>query len=314
MHAHLLQTNRLVALGTLAAGVAHEINNPLTYVMGNLDYVSRMLRTHATECKGSEVVNGPTTARAFEELSVALGVARDGSERVRRIVRGLTTFGSSGSDHRSPRPARGPRARREPRVQRDPPARPARQGSARRAARGGQRGAPRPDFMNLLLNARRRSRRGARRSTRSRVATSPTRGAAPSSRCATPARASPAHPAPHLRAVLHDQGGGRGHGARPLHLPRDHHRARRRHLGAIGARRGERLPRGDPGRRARPAPVDVALLPGRGAGPAAAGPARRRRAADRRGLAAGARRLRDPRRGERAGRAQIGSWQASAST
>jgi PAS domain S-box-containing protein len=102
MHAHLLQTDRLVALGTLAAGVAHEINNPLTYVMGNLDFVSRMLRTHAAECKESEILNGPTTARAFEELCVALGVARDGSERVRRIVRGLTTFASSGSDHRTP--------------------------------------------------------------------------------------------------------------------------------------------------------------------------------------------------------------------
>ena len=40
MQAHLLQTDRLVALGTLAAGVAHEINNPLTYVMGNVDFVA----------------------------------------------------------------------------------------------------------------------------------------------------------------------------------------------------------------------------------------------------------------------------------
>src|SRR6185436_18665045 len=31
----MIQTDRLAAIGTLAAGVAHEINNPLTYVTGN---------------------------------------------------------------------------------------------------------------------------------------------------------------------------------------------------------------------------------------------------------------------------------------
>ena len=100
--AKLFQTDRLVALGTLAGGVAHEINNPLTYVMGNVDLVSRLLRARANVCRGAEVVSGPATAAVLEELVTTLEVARDGSERVRRIVRGLTTFASSGSDHRTP--------------------------------------------------------------------------------------------------------------------------------------------------------------------------------------------------------------------
>ena len=101
MQARLLQTDRLVALGTLAAGVAHEINNPLTYVMGNVDLVSRLLRARAGDCRAVDQVSGPLIAAALEELTKTLEVARDGAERVRRIVRDLTTFARSETDRRT---------------------------------------------------------------------------------------------------------------------------------------------------------------------------------------------------------------------
>ena len=62
----------------------------------------------------------------------------------------------------------------------------------------------------------------------------------PSSRSATPARGMPrAHPAAHLRPVLHDQGSRQGHGPGPGHRPqRDRRQARRHDQGGERARQG----------------------------------------------------------------------------
>ena len=90
----LLLADRLVSIGTLAAGVAHEINNPLMYVMTNLDLVSRQL-------------DGTAPGSALDEsqrarLLRALSQAREGSERVRQIVRDLRTFSRGDDDRRGP--------------------------------------------------------------------------------------------------------------------------------------------------------------------------------------------------------------------
>jgi PAS domain S-box-containing protein len=79
MEARLMMADRMVSVGTLAAGVAHEINNPLAYVMANLEYA----RGRA--------------AGADQEAFEALAEAQTGAERVRDIVRDLKTF-SRGDD------------------------------------------------------------------------------------------------------------------------------------------------------------------------------------------------------------------------
>jgi PAS domain S-box-containing protein len=79
-HARLVQAERLASMGTLSATVAHEINNPLTYVLANLERI-------ATRLSDPE-----PTAAALSELVQTAEQARDGADRVRRIVRALQFF------------------------------------------------------------------------------------------------------------------------------------------------------------------------------------------------------------------------------
>ncbi len=38
---HMMEMDRMIAAGSVAAGVGHEINNPLSYVIGNLEFARK---------------------------------------------------------------------------------------------------------------------------------------------------------------------------------------------------------------------------------------------------------------------------------
>ncbi|HEX8789327.1 MAG TPA: PAS domain S-box protein [Polyangiaceae bacterium] len=86
----LVEADRLAALGTLAAGIAHEINNPLAYVMLNLEWIARKL---------PDVKRDPSSAAG---LMAMLDEARQGAERVSTIVRELRSFSRADGDSRHP--------------------------------------------------------------------------------------------------------------------------------------------------------------------------------------------------------------------
>jgi PAS domain S-box-containing protein len=74
----LEQSDRLASLGTLAAGIAHEVNNPVAYVAANLAYVKEHLDAGG--------------GRPDAELRQAVDEAISGAARVREIVAGLKQF------------------------------------------------------------------------------------------------------------------------------------------------------------------------------------------------------------------------------
>jgi two-component system cell cycle sensor histidine kinase/response regulator CckA len=80
MEARLRVADRLVSLGTLASGVAHEINNPLSYVVANVDFVTEGLKRIAPEV---------LDAAGGSELMEALGEIREGGRRIASIVESL---------------------------------------------------------------------------------------------------------------------------------------------------------------------------------------------------------------------------------
>ncbi len=81
MQERVVRTERAASMGSLAAGMAHEINNPLTYVIGNLE----LLQGRLEDAEGSEDGN-------------MLSEAIEGAYRVAALVRDLKTFSHSGEE------------------------------------------------------------------------------------------------------------------------------------------------------------------------------------------------------------------------
>jgi signal transduction histidine kinase/CheY-like chemotaxis protein len=86
--AQLVQSEKLSAIGLLVAGVAHELNNPLTSVIGYAQLVN------------DELASRPDLAEAADSLSVDVSRILTESERAARIVRNLLTFARSQSSER----------------------------------------------------------------------------------------------------------------------------------------------------------------------------------------------------------------------
>ncbi len=94
--ATVAHSERLAALGTLSAGMAHEINNPLTYVLANIDLVLAGLPRVRDVLCGVQTPEAGAATEAIDEFLEGLRDAKLGGLRVHHIVADIQLFGGAG--------------------------------------------------------------------------------------------------------------------------------------------------------------------------------------------------------------------------
>ncbi len=113
----LVHQEKMSSLGRLAAGIAHELNNPISFVYGNIEFMERyfedllrLLSLYETLAP-REVLEHERVRTLKEEIEYdflledarkLLASIRSGAERTAAIVRDLRTFSRSGSGDLEP--------------------------------------------------------------------------------------------------------------------------------------------------------------------------------------------------------------------
>ena len=87
----LLHADRLAAIGQIAAGVAHEINNPAAFVLANLDLMSDRIAAVRSAVL-SEATDAPLILRLLDDMAEMTAENSRGVSRVAAIAQDLKTF------------------------------------------------------------------------------------------------------------------------------------------------------------------------------------------------------------------------------
>ena len=91
----LVQADKMSAIGTLAAGVAHEINNPIGFIGSNLNTMRKYIKKVSEMTLDSDVLkseDAENLKEMLEDFGDAIDESLDGTERVRKIVADMKSF------------------------------------------------------------------------------------------------------------------------------------------------------------------------------------------------------------------------------
>jgi signal transduction histidine kinase len=109
---HLVQHEKMSSLGLLVAGVAHELNNPINFIVCNLPFLEQYVGALEQLVEALEAASSPATHDAIDALRQALELEylrsdapqllqsiRNGAQRAAAIVGDLRTFSRGGDEH-----------------------------------------------------------------------------------------------------------------------------------------------------------------------------------------------------------------------
>ncbi len=106
-----IQNEKMVALGQLVAGIAHEVNNPISFIYGNLQYASQyvqdivnIIETYQQEypqpnLKIQTIVDDIDLNFVINDLQDLMGAMYRGADRIREIVLALQNFSRHDESH-----------------------------------------------------------------------------------------------------------------------------------------------------------------------------------------------------------------------
>jgi len=102
LRSRLVTSDRLAVLGKLAAGIAHEINNPLAFVRANLSHLDGYWKKIREPLRRGEAIPAPDLQAILNEADDLIGESLEGVDRAAEIVRGVRGFSHAGSPARDP--------------------------------------------------------------------------------------------------------------------------------------------------------------------------------------------------------------------
>ncbi len=103
----LIQNEKMSSLGQLVAGIAHEINNPINFITGNINYLDNYAQDllniiqfcqqkYSRDSELSEMIEDASLDFVFKDLPAVISSMKMGSKRISEIVTSLRNFSRLG--------------------------------------------------------------------------------------------------------------------------------------------------------------------------------------------------------------------------